>query len=383
MTVNNRTTISKLYVLSAVFGATFLGYVVLSYNLHPYQFRSGGLIVFGITWQLIGTFIIAKDALRPDWFRNFQDFFHEFASGKFLFYLISLRDIKLLDSLRLPNGIWRKTRVMLLAMLAASLMGLTILCVFLSAPFFKALIVVLLTCVGVLIVYGFVVLATWKFPHNVLLLILLPLYYVVCLPLILLFMTLIIGPFAIGEIIVEKIKPVRANVMLGLTYILIGLIAELLIVIVPTIGAGGIPYEQGLGRPIVAGNAWYEVYSPDMSHGEKAYYERWRNIMKDASDAMVGVVGMVPADENQHMEEAIDARGKLSRIRGDLFGLEPPPVFLSLHDSSQNDLATLSNEVEDFIEGSNDADAISKAVRYIGKHLENEIKRSFVVISNR
>ena len=120
-----------------------------------------------------------------------------------------------------------------------------------------------------------------------------------------------------------------------------------------------------------------------MSHDERAYYEKWRNILKDASDAMVGVVDMVPADENQHIEKAIDASGRLNKICEVLSTLEPPPVFLSLHNSSQNDLETLTNKGEGFIEHSNDADAISNALRYIGKHLENEIENSFSIISNK
>ena len=394
MVNNTRVSILRLHILSATFIVALVGLMASTYILQPLQWKSSSLIVFGLSIQLFGTILLATDSLRPAWFRNFRDYFLEFVSGRIALTLIDTRDWlnigKLRRSLRLPDGFWKITKLMLLAALAALLVGLITLCAFKGIPFLTALVIALKrTFLLVLVVYFFILLFSWKFLQQTIGILLspllLPLYYVIFVPFILLIMTMLFGPFAIGEILNKKIKPYKdkPGTMMGITYIVVGGVIQLLVVIVPTISPGGFLYDQGLGRPIIAGDAWYEVYYGSMSHDEKTYYIEWRDLLKNASGAMTGVVMVVPADEEQHIQEARDASLALDRVCTDLSSLEPPPVFHTLHDSSLNDLPRLATTIDEFINGLGHTDAIRQTLWQIGKDLENEIERSFWIISSR
>ena len=234
-------------------------------------------------------------------------------------------------------------------------------------------------------VIGLFILFFWSIETGILPFIVSFALFPVFLPILALYGFLLLGPFAIGEAVKDRIRPVRVSALIGLSYLIVGASAQAMTILLPELTSRSIVYTATLGKAVIAGNALYATYRTRMYGNEVEYYERWSRLVAKASRAVDGrVVGMVPANKETYKRGVIGAERRLNEIVAELRQLQPPPVFLTLHDVTAEELSVLSAEVTSIRKGrSSNGKAVWDAMKYISKRFEGNVEKAFMLIGRR
>ena len=359
------------------------------FKAKPYQYQED-FIIIGLLWQIIGTILLAGDALNVRWLQEKTDthmfFFHD---GWICEYIDLKKHLKYIFTLD------RKIITPFKMLICASLAALIVIFPYTlisGEPLALNINAIIFSIKCAWLVFGSLFLIFSDNGMNVLILII----KIIFIPLVLFLLLILSGPFAIGEVAQIKFQIKKKYIATGLVLVIYGAILQGISAINwSDIQGSNYLHSDGIGLSAMAGDLLFKQSMSVMRNDELMYYDFWSNSIKKVSANFSHLVGFRYSGNYDNKFMAQSLKNCELTLRNAVIQFNKnnqPTVFAALGAVTLSEISNLQmNTIKwqiDLDKMNADecqalTDEIWESLQKSSKLIEEEVKLSFLIINDR